>query len=119
MQLSGYVSSVGQIIKVNNKRKEQKVATKYIDFYFHTKSQVRRGVCLSPQKRRILKKIENCERRCTLKKIKLASDEKNPDTSHWEPTQVLPLQSCCLGSWNMCLTIPQYPGLNKYYNYNK
>ena len=37
MQLSGFVSSIGQIIEVNNKRKEQKVATKYFDFYFQPK----------------------------------------------------------------------------------
>lgn len=49
MQLSGYVFSVGQIIEVDNKRKEQKVATKNFDFYFHIKDQVRRGVCFSPR----------------------------------------------------------------------
>ena len=49
MQLSGYVFSVGQIIEVDNKRKEQKVATKNFDFYFHIKDQVRRGICFSPR----------------------------------------------------------------------
>ena len=75
MQLSGYVSNN----KVNNKQKEQKVATKYFNFYFHTKDQIRRGVCFSPQKRRILKEIEDGERGCTLKEIKFASDESNAD----------------------------------------
>ena len=88
MQLSGYVSSVEQITEVNNKRKEQKVATKYFKFYFHTKDQVRRVICFSTQKRRILKEIEGGERGCTLKKTKFASDEKT-QTSHWEPTQAL------------------------------
>lgn len=48
MQLSGYVSSVGKIVEANNKRKEQKVATKYFDYYFHTKDQVRMGGMFQP-----------------------------------------------------------------------
>ena len=34
--------SVGENMEVNNKRKVQKLAKKYFDFYFHTKGQVRR-----------------------------------------------------------------------------
>ena len=81
MQLSGYVSSVGKIVEANNKRKEQKVATKYFDYYFHTKDQVRMGVCFNRHKKIILKEIEDGEKVFTLKKIKLASDEKT-QTSH-------------------------------------
>ena len=51
MQLSGFVSSIEQIIEVNNKRKERKVATKYFDFYFHPKDQVRRGYVSAPKRR--------------------------------------------------------------------
>ena len=38
--------------------------------------------------------------------------------SQWKLTQVLPLQSCSLGHWNMYLTIPQYPGENNHYYKN-
>ena len=66
---------LGKSCKFINKRKEQKVARKYFDFYFHTQDQARR-VSFSTHKRRISKKIEDGERGCPLKKIKFASDEK-------------------------------------------
>ena len=79
MQLSGYVSSVGQIIEVDNKWKEQKVVTTNFDFYFHTKDQVRRGVCFSPQEE------ENPEinwgwwKGMYFEEMKFASEEKYTD----------------------------------------
>ena len=91
MQLSGCVSSVGQITEVSNKRKEQKAATKYVNFYFHTKDQIRREVCFSPQKRRIRKEIEDGKRGCTLKKIKFVSHEKT-QISHWELPSITPTE---------------------------
>ena len=50
MQLRGYVSPVGQMIEVNNKRKEPKVATKYFEFYIHSKYQIRRGYVSDPRR---------------------------------------------------------------------
>ena len=82
MQLFDYVSSVGEITESSrsNEKKANGVVTKYFDFFFHTKDNVRRGVCFSPQKRKILKEIEEKKQGCLLKKIKLSTSDNDDFT---------------------------------------
>ena len=104
---------LGKSYKFINKRKKQKVARKYFDFYFHTQDQARPGQFQHPQEEN-LKKIEDVERGSPLKKIKLASDEKNHRLQIGNLLKYLPLQNRLLGVGICALTILQYPGENNY-----
>ena len=54
----------------NNQMKPPK---QYFDFYFHGQDEVRRGVCFSPQKHKILDEIlkSQHDQECIIKKVKL------------------------------------------------
>ena len=49
MQISGYVSSVGQGTEAN-KKNDQNVTVKHYDLYLHTKENVRRGYVLASRR---------------------------------------------------------------------
>ena len=51
----------------------------YFDFYLHEQEEVRRGVCFSPQKHKILDEISKSQhdQGCIIKKVKL--NEENTD----------------------------------------
>ena len=51
----------------------------YFDFYLHGQDEVRRGVCFSPQKHKILDEMYKSQhdQRCIIKKVKL--NEENTD----------------------------------------
>ena len=51
----------------------------YFDFYLHGQDEVRRGVCFSPQKHKILDEISKSQhdQGCIIKKVKL--NEENTD----------------------------------------
>ena len=74
--LSGYVASVSPI-KLSKPQKshnnQMKPPKQYFDFYFHGQDEVRRGVCFSPQKHKILDEIlkSQHDQECIIKKVKL------------------------------------------------
>ena len=74
--LSGYVASVSPI-KLSKPKKshnnQMKPPKQYFDFYFHGQDEVRRGVCFSPQKHKILDEIlkSQHDQECIIKKVKL------------------------------------------------
>ena len=63
----------------NSHNNQMKPPKQYFDFYLHGQDEVRRGVCFSPQKHKILDKISNSEhdQGCIIKKLKL--NEENTD----------------------------------------
>ena len=74
--LSGYVASVSPIKLSKSKKShnnQMKPPKQYFDFYFHGQDEVRRGVCFSPQKHKILDEIlkSQHDQECIIKKVKL------------------------------------------------
>ena len=73
--LSGYVASVFPI-KLSKPQKshnnQMKPPKQYFDFYLHGQDEVKRGVCLSPQKHKILDEISKSQygQGCIKKKVK-------------------------------------------------
>ena len=90
MQISRYVSPVGQVMETNNQN-DQKITPKYFDFYLHTKANVTTGYSLvirrsklwkkrvffSHQKKQTLKELEDGRKGCTLKRTKFTLDNIN------------------------------------------
>ena len=80
--LSGYVASVSPI-KLSKPKKshnnQMKPPKQYFDFYLHGQDEVRRGVCFSPQKHKILDEISKSQhdQGCIIMKVKL--NEENTD----------------------------------------
>ena len=73
--LSGYVASVSPI-KLSKPQKshnnQMKPPKQYFDFYLHGQDEVKRGVCLSSQKHKILDEISKSQhgQGCIKKKVK-------------------------------------------------
>lgn len=60
--VSGYITGLSPIKTLKNKRK-------YFDFPFHAEEDVRRAVCFSPEKRELLKTIQENSSGCVIKKL--------------------------------------------------
>ena len=69
--ITGYISSLSPIRIAKSK-------TKYFDFLLHTKKDVKRAVCFSPEKYQLIEQINaDTKQGCQIKKVKLNKDSKD------------------------------------------
>ena len=62
-------------VNQSNPKSPGKKSCKFFDFYLHTKSDVRRAVCFSPQKRTYTKSLSNRNQPVEIKKVRITTKD--------------------------------------------